>query len=62
MNKESPTADAPVPPVGTEQAVDQAIKRQPSEEQSGVMNRVTSAVDGVTDVAGIGADIRSILD
>ena len=53
MNNGSPnTADAPVPPEGTEQAADQAAKQQqppPAEIQRD--GTVASVVDGVTDVA-----------
>jgi hypothetical protein len=53
MNKESPTADAPVPPQGTEQAADQAAQQQqPAEEQS-ALDTAGNIVDGVTDVADV---------
>ena len=52
MNKESPTADAPVPPRGTEQAADQAAQQQPAEEQS-ALDPAGNIVDGVTDVADV---------
>ena len=54
MNKESPTADAPVPPRGTEQAADQAAQEQqpPAEEQS-ALDTAGNIVDGVTDVADV---------
>ena len=58
MNKESPTADAPVPEAGTEQAADRATKQQPPpEEESGVMDTVASVADSVTDVADIAGTI-----
>ena len=58
MNKESPTADAPVPPQGTEQAADQAAKQQPPPaEESSALDTVASVVDGVSDVAGTVFDI-----
>ena len=62
MNKESPTADAPVPPAGTEQAADQGIKQQPPPGESGVMDTIATVIDGVTDAAGIAADILSVFD
>ena len=54
MNKESPPADAPVPPQGTEQAADQAAQQQqpPAEEQS-ALDTAGNIVDGVTDVADV---------
>jgi len=58
MNKESPTADAPVPHRGTEQAADQAVKQQPAEEQS-ALDTVGSVVDGMTDVADV---VGTVLD
>ena len=54
MNKESPIADAPVPPQGTEQAADQAVKQQlPPAEEPGVLDTVGSVVDGVANVADV---------
>ena len=58
MNNGSPTADAPVPPSGTEQAVDQAVKQQPPPAESGVLDTVANVVD----VADIADAIFSILD
>ena len=64
MNNNSPNAaDAPMPPEGTEQAVDQAAKQQqPPPAESSVMDTVGSAVEGVTDVASIAVDILSIFE
>ena len=45
MNNGSPTADAPVPPAGTEQAADQAAKQQPPPAESGVMDTVSGVLD-----------------
>lgn len=63
MNNGSPKADAPVPPEGTEQAADQAAKQQqPPPAETSATDPVTSVIDGVTDVAGIAADILSIFE
>ena len=63
MNNNNPNAaDAPVPPEGTEQAADQAVKQHPPPAESGVMDTVASVVDGVTDVASIAVDILSIIE
>ena len=45
MNNGSPTADAPVPPAGTEQAADQAAKQQPPPAEPGVMDTVSGVLD-----------------
>jgi hypothetical protein len=64
MNNNSPNAaDAPVPPEGTEQAVDQVAKQQQQPPaESSVMDTVGSVVDGVTNVASIAVDILSIFE
>ena len=64
MNNNNPNAaDAPVPPEGTEQAVDQAAKQQqPPPAESSAMDAVGSVVEGVVDVASIAVDILSIFD
>jgi hypothetical protein len=64
MNNNIPNAaDAPVPPEGTEQAVDQAAKQQqPPPVESSVMDTVGSVVEGVTNVASIAVDIISIFE
>jgi len=61
MNNGSPTADAPVPPAGTEQTADQAAKPQQPPE-SNAIDTVSSVVEGVTDVASLAVDILSIFD
>jgi hypothetical protein len=61
MNNESPKADAPVPPKGTEQAADQAAQQQQPAEPS-TLDTVASVFDGVTDVAGIAIDILTIFE
>ena len=55
MNKESPSADAPVPPAGTEQAADQAARQQqaPPAGEPSAPDTVGSIVDGATDVADV---------
>ena len=61
MNKESPTADAPVPPRGTEQAADQAAKQQPPPaDESSALDTVASIVDGVGDAADIAGTVFDI--
>ena len=62
MNNGIPKADAPVPPEGTEQAADQAAKQQPPPAETSAMDTVGSVIDGVTDVAGIAADVLSIFE
>ena len=63
MNNGSPKADAPVPPKGTEQAADQATQQpQPPPAETSTMDTVASVIDGVTDVAGIAADILTIFE
>jgi hypothetical protein len=58
MNKEGPTADAPVPPQGTEQAAAQAAKQQPPPaEESSALDTVGNIIDGAADVAGTVFDI-----
>jgi hypothetical protein len=52
-----------VPPKGTEQAADQATQQQqPSPTETSTMDTVASVIDGVTDVAGIAADILTIFE
>ena len=60
MNKESPTADAPVPTAGTEQAADQAAKQPPPAGESSALDTVASIVDGVGDVADIAGTVFDI--
>jgi hypothetical protein len=58
MNKESPKADAPVPPEGTEQALsealDQACKKSKPEESSIAetlaLDLISDAIDVVTSI------------
>ena len=60
MNKESPIADAHVPPEGTEQAAGQTAKQQPSPaEESGILDTLGNIAEGVTDVAGV---VGTVLD
>ena len=58
MNKESPKADAPVPPEGTEQALSEALDRasEPKPEES---NGVALAADLISDAIDI---VLGILD
>jgi hypothetical protein len=47
MNKESPTADAPVPPVGTEQALSEALDqmtKNPKPEESSTAEGIGDAL------------------
>ena len=58
---EATTADAPVPPAGTEQAADQAVKQQqPPPAESGALDTVASVVDGVANVADVADAVFSI--
>ena len=53
MNKESPKADAPVPPAGTEQALSQALdqaSQQPRPEESGTPDIVGDLISDALDV------------
>ena len=59
MNNGSPTADAPVPPAGTEQTADQAVKQPPPAESS-TLDTVSSVLDGVTNVADVAEAVFSI--
>jgi hypothetical protein len=61
-NNRSAKADAPVPPEGTEQAADQAVKQQPPHAESGVADTIASVVDGVTSTVEIAVDILSIFE
>ena len=61
MNKESPPADAPVPPQGTEQAADQAVEQQPPPAESGALDTVASVLDGAANVADVAEAVFSIL-
>jgi hypothetical protein len=58
MNKESPKADAPVPPEGTEQALSEALgeaSKQPKPEESSTaetlaLDLISDAIDVVTSI------------
>jgi hypothetical protein len=59
MNKESPKADAPVPPEGTEQALSEALDKasRPKPEESSTAE--TLAADLISDAIDV---VISILD
>ena len=52
MNKESPKADAPVPPEGTEQALSEALDqaKQPKPEESSTPEIVGDLISDALDV------------
>jgi hypothetical protein len=53
MNNESPKADAPVPPAGTEQALSEALdqaSKQPKPEESSTAEIVGDVISGAIDV------------
>ena len=63
-NKESPTANAPVPPVGTEQALSEALDQatnNPKPEESSTAERIgdTLASDLISDAIDV---VTSIFD
>jgi len=62
MNNGSPTTDAPVPPAGTEQAADQAVKQQQAAPpvESSTLDTMSSVLDGVTNVADVVDAVFSI--
>ena len=60
MNKESPKADAPVPPAGTEQALSEALdqaNKKPNPEESSTAE--TLAADLISDAIDV---VTSILE
>jgi hypothetical protein len=61
MNNGSPTADAPVPAAGTEQAAAQAARQQPPPESS-TKDVVSGVVEGVADVAELAEMVFSIFE
>jgi hypothetical protein len=64
MDAIGPVADAPAPDLGAGQAAaDQAAqaKKKPAEE-SGVMDVISGAVEGVCDVADLASGVLSIFD
>ena len=55
-----PVADAPAPPLGAGQAAAEQAKK-PAEE-TGVIDTISSVVDGVCDVADVASGVLSIFD
>ena len=58
-----PVADAPAPPLGAGQAAaDQAAQTKKPAEETGVMDTVSSVLEGVCDVADLASGVLSIFD
>jgi hypothetical protein len=58
-----PVADAPAPPLGAGQAAaDPAAQTKKAAEETGVMDAVSSVVEGVCDVADLASGVLSIFD
>ena len=63
MDTTGPVADAPAPPLGAGQAAaEQAAQSKKPAEESGVMDTVSSVVEGVCDVADLASGVLSIFD
>jgi hypothetical protein len=58
-----PLADAPAPPLGAGQAAaEHAAQVKKPAEETGVMDTVSSVVDGVCDVADVASSVLSIFE
>jgi hypothetical protein len=63
MDATGPVADAPAPPLGAGQAAaDQAAQAKKPTEETGVMDTISSVVEGVCDVADVASSVLSIFD
>jgi len=63
VNATGPVADAPAPPLGAGQAAaDQAAQAKKPAEETGVMDVISGAVEGVCDVADLASGVLSIFD
>jgi hypothetical protein len=58
-----PLADAPAPPLGAGQAAaEQAAQAKKPAEETGLMETISSVVDGVCDVTDVASSVLSIFD
>jgi hypothetical protein len=63
MDATDPVADAPAPSLGAGQAAaEQAAQTKKPAEESGVMDVISGAVEGVCDVADLASGVLSIFD
>jgi hypothetical protein len=63
VNAAGPVADAPAPPPGAGQAAaDQASLEKKPADETGVMDIISAAVDGVCDIAEVASGALSIFD
>ena len=63
MDANGPVADAPAPPLGAGQAAaEQAAQAKKPAEETGVMDTISSVVEGVCDVADVASSVLSIFD
>jgi hypothetical protein len=63
VNATGPVADAPAPSVGAGQAAaDRAAQAKKPAGETGVMDIISGAVDGVCDVADVASGVLSIFD
>ena len=63
VNATGPVADAPAPDPGAGQAAaDQAAQAKEPAEETGVMDVISGAVEGVCDVADLASGVLSIFD
>jgi hypothetical protein len=63
MDATGPVADAPAPPLGAGQAAaEQAAQAKKPAEEAGVMDTISSVVEGVCDVADVASSVLSIFD
>jgi hypothetical protein len=63
MDAAGPVADAPAPDPGAGQAAaDQAEQAKKPADESGVMDVISGAVEGLSDVADLASGVLSIFD
>ena len=63
MDANGPVADAPAPTLGAGQAAaEQAAQAKKPAEENGVMDTISSVVEGVCDVADVASSVLSIFD
>ena len=62
MDATGPVADAPAPPLGAGQAAADQAAQTKKPEETGVMDTVSSVIEGVCDVADLASGVLSIFD
>jgi hypothetical protein len=63
VNAAGPVADSPAPPPGAGQAAaDQASLEKKPADETGVMDIISTTVDGVCDIADVASGALSIFD